>query len=54
MEGTIIWFQYFEQRKAFFAALISTESTVIFRHRLLDFIMEQLMQSEESRVALNP
>ena len=42
VEGTIIWFQYFEQRKEFFAALFSTESTVIFRHRLLDFIMEQL------------
>lgn len=42
VEGTIIWFQYFEQRKDFFAALFSTESTVIFRHRLLDFIMEQL------------
>ena len=42
VEGTVIWFQYFEQRKAFFAALFSTESTVTFRHRLLDFIMEQL------------
>ena len=42
VEGTIIWFQYFEQRKAFFAALFSAESTVTFRHRLLDFIIEQL------------
>lgn len=42
VEGTIIWFQYFEQRKPFFAALFATESTVSFRHRLLDFIMEQV------------
>lgn len=42
VEGTIIWFQYFEQRKAFFAALFATESTISFRHRLLDFMMEQL------------
>lgn len=42
VEGTIIWFRYFEQRKEFFAALFSTESTVIFRHQLLAFIMEQL------------
>ena len=42
VEGTVIWFRYFEERKAFFAALFATESTVSFRNRLLDFIMNQL------------
>ena len=42
VEGTVIWFRYFEERKAFFAALFATESTVAFRNRLLDFIMNQL------------
>lgn len=42
VEGTVIWFQYFEQRRAFFAALFATESTFTFRRRLLDFMMEQL------------
>ena len=42
VEGTVLWFYYFEDYKPFFAALFSTESTITFRHRLLDFIMEQL------------
>lgn len=47
VEGTVIWFQYFEQRKPFFAALFATESTVTFRHRLLDFMMNQLSSKLE-------
>lgn len=42
IEGTVIWFQYFEQHKAFFAALFASESTVSFRKRLLDFMSSQL------------
>lgn len=42
VEGTVLWFYYFEDHKPFFTALFSTESTITFRHRLLDFIMEQL------------
>ena len=42
VEGTVLWFSYFEQHKPFFTALFSTESTITFRHRLLDFITEQL------------
>ena len=42
VEGTVLWFYYFEDHKPFFNALFSTESTITFRHRLLDFIMEQL------------
>lgn len=47
VEGTVLWFYYFEDHKPFFAALFSTESTITFRHRLLDFIMEQLNQKLE-------
>lgn len=42
IDGTIVWFLYFEKHKAFFAALFDSESTVSFRQRLLVFIMEQL------------
>jgi AcrR family transcriptional regulator len=42
IEGTVIWFNYFEQHKAFFSALFKTESTVSFRKQLLDFIANQL------------
>lgn len=42
IEGTIIWFRYFEKHRSFFAVLFATESTVSFRYQLLDFIMNQL------------
>lgn len=42
IEGTVIWFNYFEEHKAFFAALFASESTVSFRKQLLQFIMHQL------------
>ncbi len=42
VEGTVLWFAYFEEHKPFFTALFATESTTTFRRRLLDFIMEQL------------
>ena len=42
VEGTVLWFYYFEERKPVFSALFLAESTVTFRRRLLDFIMEQL------------
>lgn len=42
IDGTIVWFRYFEKNKSFFAALFASESTVSFHHRLLQFIMEQL------------
>lgn len=41
VEGTIIWFRYFDEQRSFFASLFETESTVAFRHRLLAFITEQ-------------
>lgn len=42
IEGTVIWFNYFDQNKDFFSALFSSNSTVSFRKRLLDFMMNQL------------
>lgn len=42
IEGTVIWFNYFEQNKDFFSALFSSKSTVSFRKQLLDFMMNQL------------
>ncbi|MCS7460917.1 TetR/AcrR family transcriptional regulator [Paenibacillus doosanensis] len=44
VEGTVIWFEYFERHQAFFAALFASKSTVSFRERLLGFMMDQLSQ----------
>lgn len=41
-EGTIIWFNYFDQHKVFFSALFASESTGSFRKQLLGFMMNQL------------
>lgn len=42
IEGTVIWFNYFDENKDFFSALFSSKSTVSFRKQLLDFMMNQL------------
>ncbi len=42
IEGTIIWFNYFAEHKAFFSALFKSESTVSFRKQLLNFMANQL------------
>lgn len=44
IEGTVIWFNYFEHHKSFFAALFVSKSTVSFRKQLLDFMMNQLSE----------
>ncbi|EOL50880.1 TetR/AcrR family transcriptional regulator [Enterococcus caccae] len=42
VEGTIIWFNYFDARKDFFQALFKSNSTLSFRKKLLDFTMGEL------------
>lgn len=42
IESSIIWFQYFEQNKPFFAALFKNESTVSFRKALLNYLMTEI------------
>ncbi|WP_080875774.1 TetR/AcrR family transcriptional regulator [Oceanobacillus timonensis] len=42
IEGTIIWFEYFEKHKAFFASLFQSANTVSFRHSLLHFMMDEI------------
>lgn len=42
IEGTVIWFNYFDENKDFFSSLFSSKSTVSFRKQLLDFMMNQL------------
>nr|WP_238600677.1 TetR family transcriptional regulator [Metasolibacillus meyeri] len=39
VEGTVIWFRYFEQHKPLFAALFSIHSTRSFQDKLLIFMM---------------
>lgn len=48
IEGTVIWFRYFENNKAFFAALFHSDSTVSFRKLLLNFMEEQLRKKMAS------
>ena len=42
IEGTIIWFEYFDEHKDFFSALFASQSTVSFRKQLLNFMMNEL------------
>lgn len=42
IEGTVIWFTYFQQHKLFFASLFRSESTLSFRKKLLVFIMGEI------------
>lgn len=42
IEGTIIWFEYFEKHKAFFTSLFQSTNTLSFRNRLLHFIMGEI------------
>lgn len=42
VDGTIIWFNYFKSNKEFFKALFRSKSTVLFRDKLLNFMIEQL------------
>lgn len=44
IEGTIIWFEYFEGKKEFFKALFLSKSTVSFREKLLEFMMKQIKE----------
>lgn len=42
VEGTVLWFCYFDRQKPFFAALFATGNAASFRRRLLAFMEEQL------------
>jgi AcrR family transcriptional regulator len=43
-EGTIIWFEYFEQNKSFFAPLFLSNGTIKFRNRFLNFVIEEIKE----------
>ena len=53
IEGTIIWFDYFEQHKSFFASLFRSNSTLSFRKKLLTFIMGEIEKKLNSNGTLN-
>ncbi|GGP12186.1 TetR/AcrR family transcriptional regulator [Oceanobacillus neutriphilus] len=53
IEGTIIWFGYFEDRKLFFTSLFQGTSTVSFRNKLLHFIMEEVDKKLEASALSN-
>ncbi|WP_145946194.1 TetR/AcrR family transcriptional regulator [Paenibacillus sp. Y412MC10] len=42
IEGSILWFSYFEQHKSFFAALFKSEGASTFRKKLLSFTMAEI------------
>ncbi|MFD2830379.1 TetR/AcrR family transcriptional regulator [Corticicoccus populi] len=41
-KGSIIWFEFFEENKAFFASLFKSTTTFSFRRKLLTFIKDDL------------
>ncbi|KOY80283.1 TetR/AcrR family transcriptional regulator C-terminal domain-containing protein [Lysinibacillus macroides] len=53
IEGTIIWFAYFQQHKLFFASLFRSESTLSFRKKLLTFIMGEIDKKLDSNTSIN-
>ncbi|WP_138751407.1 TetR/AcrR family transcriptional regulator [Paenibacillus sinopodophylli] len=42
IEGSIIWFSYFEQHKLFFASLFKSKSASSFRGKLLSFTTDEI------------
>ncbi|WP_017815408.1 TetR/AcrR family transcriptional regulator [Paenibacillus shenyangensis] len=42
IEGSILWFSYFEQHKLFFAALFKSRDASSFRKKLLSFTMGEI------------
>ncbi|UOQ45770.1 TetR/AcrR family transcriptional regulator [Halobacillus salinarum] len=52
-EGSVIWFEYFEEHRAFFAALFKSHSTLSFRRKLLDFVINDLKKKLDPDSPLN-
>ncbi|MGL4739712.1 MAG: TetR/AcrR family transcriptional regulator C-terminal domain-containing protein [Sarcina sp.] len=51
VEGTIIWFNYFYEEREFFKTLFRSKTTVSFRDKLLNFMMEQLtLKMDENNI----
>lgn len=42
IEGSILWFAYFEEHKSFFAALFKSQGASSFRKKLLSFTMGEI------------
>lgn len=52
-EGSVIWFSYFEKHQPFFASLFKSTSTLSFRKKLLDFIINDLEKKLDTSSTLN-
>ena len=55
IDGTIMWFEYFENKQELFSVLFSSKKTNLFLERLLRFMMNELsekisLQGEEKNV----
>ncbi|PJN90144.1 TetR/AcrR family transcriptional regulator [Bacillus sp. mrc49] len=53
IEGTIIWFEYFQEHKSFFASIFRSNGTLSFRKRILSFIMGEMDKKLNAKAALN-
>ena len=53
IEGTKIWFDYFEHHQSFFASLFRSYSTLSFRKKLLSFIMFEIDKKLDPQAPLN-
>jgi AcrR family transcriptional regulator len=53
VEGSIIWFKYFEQNKSFFSPLFSSNGTITFRNRFLHFVIEEIKEKVDLKNGKN-
>ncbi|WP_260287159.1 TetR/AcrR family transcriptional regulator [Peribacillus aracenensis] len=53
VEGSIIWFEYFEQYKSFFSPLFSSNGTITFRNRFLHFVIEEIKEKVDFKNGKN-
>ncbi|WP_413375877.1 TetR/AcrR family transcriptional regulator [Alkalihalobacillus sp. 1P02AB] len=53
VEGTVIWFEYFEQNKLFFSPLFSSKGTITFRNHFLDFVIEEIKEKVDLKNGKN-
>ncbi|MCD7035956.1 TetR/AcrR family transcriptional regulator [Metabacillus sp. GX 13764] len=55
IEGSILWFAYFEEHKSFFAALFKSQGASSFRKKLLSFTMGEINKklNEDSHLIID-
>lgn len=53
VEGSVIWFEYFDKNKSFFSSLFLSNGTITFRNRFLDFIIDEIKEKTDLKNGKN-